>query len=225
MASSPQEVTQREFHVAIIDEQTLFLLMRRERRILSPLPWKDTSKYNRYAQNSRDTWSKNRLCDRRKARTAKFKPMKEYEKIESALHVSKCLWKDFDTLFHIEASLKATTLFKKIKIHSQRGEVIIVDEFTGRLLQGRRFSEGLHQAIEAKENVPIQENPKTLATVSLQNYFRNVQKLAGMTGTAATESEEFHKIYKTDVIVIPTHFARWSAKTIPTWFTNREGKI
>jgi len=84
-------------------------------------------------------------------------------------------------------------------------QVIIVDEFTGRLLIGRRFSEGIHQAIEAKENVPIQQESKTLATVSLQNYFRMYQKLAGMTGTAATEAEEFHKIYNLDVIVIPTH--------------------
>jgi len=73
----------------------------------------------------------------------------------------------------------------------KEGQVVIVDEFTGRMLQGRRFSEGLHQAIEAKEGVPIQQESRTLATVSLQNYFRMYQKLAGMTGTAATEAEEF----------------------------------
>src|SRR5205814_1946637 len=84
-------------------------------------------------------------------------------------------------------------------------EVILVDEFTGRLMVGRRLSEGLHQAIEAKENVPIQRESKTLATVSLQNYFRMYDHLAGMTGTAITEAEEFHKIYKLDVVVIPTH--------------------
>ena len=85
--------------------------------------------------------------------------------------------------------------------------MIIVDEFTGRLLYGRRFSEGLHQAIEAKENVSIKQESKTLATISLQNYFRMYKKLAGMTGTAATEAEEFNKIYHTDVVVIPTHLS------------------
>jgi preprotein translocase subunit SecA len=87
----------------------------------------------------------------------------------------------------------------------REGEVIIVDEFTGRLMPGRRYSEGLHQAIEAKENVPIQQESKTWATISLQNYFRMYEKLAGMTGTAATEAEEFHKIYKLDVVIVPTN--------------------
>ena len=85
------------------------------------------------------------------------------------------------------------------------GEVLIVDEFTGRVLSGRRYSEGLHQAIEAKEAVPIQRENHTLATITFQNYFRLYKKLAGMTGTALTEAEEFNKIYKLDVIVIPTH--------------------
>lgn len=84
-------------------------------------------------------------------------------------------------------------------------QVIIVDEFTGRLMFGRRWSDGLHQAVEAKEGVPIQQESKTLATISFQNYFRMYEVLSGMTGTAATEAEEFKKIYKLDVVVIPTH--------------------
>jgi preprotein translocase subunit SecA len=83
--------------------------------------------------------------------------------------------------------------------------VIIVDEHTGRLMFGRRYSEGLHQAIEAKENVNIQQESRTLATISLQNYFRMYEKLAGMTGTASTEAEEFRSIYKMDVVVVPTN--------------------
>src|SRR5690606_2649475 len=83
------------------------------------------------------------------------------------------------------------------------GEIVIVDEFTGRLLKGRRYNEGLHQAIEAKEGVEVQEESMTLATISFQNYFRLYEKLAGMTGTAATESEEFHQIYKLEVVEIP----------------------
>ncbi|MDE2588708.1 MAG: SEC-C domain-containing protein, partial [Patescibacteria group bacterium] len=123
--------------------------------------------------------------------------------------------KDFDTVYHLEAALKANTLFHKEKDYIVKdNQVILVDEFTGRLMVGRRLSEGLHQAIEAKENVPIQRESKTLATVSLQNYFRMYEKLAGMTGTAVTEAEEFNKIYKLDVVVIPTH-RQVSRKDLP----------
>ncbi|RJQ28039.1 preprotein translocase subunit SecA [Candidatus Parcubacteria bacterium] len=127
-------------------------------------------------------------------------------KIETMYGIKDIYEKDFDTVYHIEAALKARTLFSKNKDYIVReNQVILVDEFTGRLLEGRRLSEGLHQAIEAKENVAIQQESKTLATVSLQNYFRMYEKLAGMTGTAATEAEEFHKIYKLDVVTIPTN--------------------
>lgn len=85
------------------------------------------------------------------------------------------------------------------------GEIIIVDEFTGRLMYGRRFSEGLHQAIEAKEGVKVQRESQTLATITFQNYFRMYHKLAGMTGTAKTEEQEFQKIYSLDVVVVPTN--------------------
>lgn len=129
-------------------------------------------------------------------------------KIEKMYNVKDIYEKDFDTVYHIEAALKAQTLFHKDKDYIVRdGQVILVDEFTGRLMEGRRLSEGLHQAIEAKEGVQIQQESKTLATVSLQNYFRMYHKLAGMTGTAVTEAEEFHKIYKLDVVSIPTHRA------------------
>ena len=107
---------------------------------------------------------------------------------------------------YLESALKAHVLFKKDKDYVVKdGQVIIVDEFTGRLMFGRRYSEGLHQAIEAKERVKIQRESITMATITFQNYFRMYQKLAGMTGTAATEAEEFHKIYKLEVVVIPTN--------------------
>jgi preprotein translocase subunit SecA len=107
---------------------------------------------------------------------------------------------------HLLPALKAHTLFKKdVDYIVKNGEVVIVDEFTGRLMPGRRYSEGIHQAIEAKEKVRIREENQTLATVTLQNYFRMYNKLAGMTGTAATEAEEFLRIYNLDVVVIPTH--------------------
>ena len=127
-------------------------------------------------------------------------------KIEKKLGVDNLYEKDFSTLHHLEESLKAKTLFHKDKDYVVKdGEVIIVDEFTGRLMVGRRYSEGLHQAIEAKEGVAIQQESQTLATISFQNYFRMYQKLAGMTGTATTEAEEFAKIYKLEVVEIPTN--------------------
>ncbi|MDP1760347.1 MAG: preprotein translocase subunit SecA, partial [Candidatus Woesebacteria bacterium] len=107
---------------------------------------------------------------------------------------------------HLEQALKASVLFKIDKDYVVKdGEVIIVDEFTGRLMQGRRYSEGLHQAIEAKEKVKIQRESQTLATITFQNYFRMYHKLSGMTGTALTEAEEFHKIYKLETVAIPTN--------------------
>jgi len=107
---------------------------------------------------------------------------------------------------YLESALKARVLFKKDKDYVVKdGQVIIVDEFTGRLMFGRRYSEGLHQAIEAKEKVKIQRESVTLATITFQNYFRMYQKLAGMTGTAITEAEEFHKIYNLEVVVITTN--------------------
>ena len=105
----------------------------------------------------------------------------------------------------MDQALRAQTLFKRDKdyVVTNDGEVIIVDEHTGRLMQGRRYNEGLHQAIEAKEGVPVLEESMTLATISFQNYFRLYNKLSGMTGTAFTEAEEFQQIYSLDVIQIP----------------------
>ena len=110
-------------------------------------------------------------------------------------------------VYHLDQALKARALFKRDKdyVVNNDGEVIIVDEFTGRLMKGRRYSEGLHQAIEAKEHVPVRQESQTLATISFQNYFRLYDKLSGMTGTAFTEAEEFQQIYGLDVIQIPTN--------------------
>ena len=114
--------------------------------------------------------------------------------------------KHIEMLHHVNQALKAHTLFKRdVDYIVKNGEVIIVDEFTGRLMPGRRYSEGLHQALEAKENVKIENENQTLATVTFQNYFRMYDKLAGMTGTADTEAAEFKKIYDLDVMVIPTN--------------------
>ncbi len=114
--------------------------------------------------------------------------------------------KQIDALHHIQQALRAHALYKRdVDYVVNNGEVIIVDEFTGRMMPGRRWSDGLHQAVEAKENVRIERENQTLATITFQNYFRMYDKLAGMTGTAETEAEEFGKIYKLDVTVIPTN--------------------
>jgi preprotein translocase subunit SecA len=115
-------------------------------------------------------------------------------------------WENVEIIHHINQALRAHTLYKRdVEYVVKEGEVIIVDEFTGRLMPGRRWSDGLHQAVEAKEGLRIQQENQTLATITFQNYFRMYKKLAGMTGTAETEAEEFLKIYKLDVVVIPTN--------------------
>ncbi|MDC3157194.1 preprotein translocase subunit SecA, partial [Candidatus Pelagibacter bacterium] len=113
---------------------------------------------------------------------------------------------NLDLVHHVNQALKANLLFRKDTDYIIRdGKVQIIDEFTGRVLDGRRFSDGLHQAIEAKENVKVEEENQTLASITYQNYFRLYKKLAGMTGTAITEAEEFHDIYKLNVISMPTN--------------------
>ncbi|PIU36420.1 preprotein translocase subunit SecA [Candidatus Roizmanbacteria bacterium CG06_land_8_20_14_3_00_34_14] len=206
MASNPDDAVQRNYNYAIIDEADSVLIDEaRTPHIISAPNEEDTSKYYLYPKIINQLIEKSDYVIDEKLRTANLTDA-GIKKVESILNVANIYEKDFDTLFHIEAALKANALFKKDKDYIvKNNEVVIVDEFTGRLLQGRRFSEGLHQAIEAKENVTIQRESKTLATVSLQNYFRMYKKLAGMTGTASTEAEEFHKIYNVDVISIPTH--------------------
>src|SRR5256885_435389 len=132
---------------------------------------------------------------------------------EGVLHAEKLLGgielydpANMDTLHAVQQALRAHTLYKlDVEYVNNGGEIVIVDEFTGRLMPGRRWSDGLHQAVEAKERVHIREENQTLATITIQNYFRMYKKLAGMTGTADTEAPEFKKIYKLDVVVIPTH--------------------
>ncbi len=129
-------------------------------------------------------------------------------------------------LHHFNQALRAHALFKRdVEYVITDNQVLIVDEFTGRILPGRRYSDGLHQAIEAKENVEIERESQTLASITFQNFFRLYKKLAGMTGTAATESEEFHNIYKLDVISIPTNRAYDQKRYARSYFFNKKCKI
>jgi preprotein translocase subunit SecA len=132
---------------------------------------------------------------------------KGVDRLEHAFNVSNLYAvENLSLLHHIEQALKAHALFRRdVDYVVKDGEVLIVDEFTGRILPGRRYSDGLHQALEAKENVKVEKESQTLASITLQNYFRLYKKLAGMTGTAVTEAEEFYRIYNLDVVSIPTH--------------------
>ena len=130
-----------------------------------------------------------------------------WEKVERLLGIGNIADpENWDLKHHVETAIKAHALYRRdVEYVVKDGEVIIVDEFTGRLMPGRRWSDGLHQAVEAKENVKIERENQTLATVTFQNYFRMYKKLAGMTGTAETEAAEFDKIYRLEVVVIPTN--------------------
>ncbi|KKR17173.1 MAG: Protein translocase subunit SecA [Candidatus Daviesbacteria bacterium GW2011_GWC2_40_12] len=200
-----QDQSQRGHFFAVVDEVDSILIDEARTPLIISAPAQEaTEKYYEFAKII-DSLSPSDYVIDEKQRTAHLTEHGTL-KIEKMLGVDNLYEKDFSTLHHLEESLKAKTLFQKDKDYVvKNGEVIIVDEFTGRLMLGRRYSEGLHQAIEAKEGVAIQQESQTLATISFQNYFRMYQKLAGMTGTAATEAEEFNKIYKLEVIVIPTN--------------------
>lgn len=206
MVSDVSQLSQREFHYAIVDEVDSVLIDEaRTPHIISAPAQEATHKYYDYAKLVEKLTRQIDYMIDEKLRTAHLTDH-GILKVEKMLGQGNIYETDFEIVHHIEAGLKARTLFNRDRDYVVKdGQVIIVDEFTGRLLHGRRFSEGIHQAIEAKEGVAIQQESRTLATVSLQNYFRMYQKLAGMTGTAATEAEEFKKIYGLDVVMIPTH--------------------
>ncbi|MDO8657634.1 MAG: preprotein translocase subunit SecA [Candidatus Levybacteria bacterium] len=206
MAQDIGETAQQGYYYAVVDEVDSVLIDEaRTPHIISAPDESPTQKYYEYATLVDKLNSEIDYKVDEKLRTAHLTDH-GIGKIERLYGISNIYEKDFNTVYHLEAALKARTLFKKEKDYIVKdNQVILVDEFTGRLMMGRRLSEGLHQAIEAKERVPIQRESKTMATVSLQNYFRMYEKLAGMTGTAVTEAREFHKIYNLDVVVIPTN--------------------
>jgi len=206
MVGEVKEMSQRGHHFAIVDEVDSILIDEaRTPLIISAPDMEPTQKYYEFAKLvSRLNADTDYVIDE-KHRTANLTE-EGIKKVEKILGVDNLYEKDFDTIHHLENALKARALFLLDKDYIiSENQVVIVDEFTGRLMPGRRWSDGIHQAVEAKENVPIQQESKTLATISFQNYFRLYEKLAGMTGTAATEAEELQKIYKLEVLVIPTN--------------------
>ena len=206
MAADLAEMAQRPLHYAIVDEVDSILIDEARTPLIISAPSEEaTEKYYQFASLVDKLVKDTDYAIDEKVRSANLSEI-GIAKVERTLGVANLYERDFDTVHHIEEALKAKTLYHKDKDYVVRdGEVIIVDEFTGRMLPGRRYSEGLHQAIEAKEGVAIQRESRTLATISFQNLFRLYEKLAGMTGTAATSAEEFHKVYKLDVVIIPTN--------------------
>lgn len=191
---------------AIVDEADSILIDEaRTPLIISAPDSEPTSKYGEFARMVTSLGRDSDYTLDEKAKTATLTDL-GVKRIEQKLGVKNLYEESFDTIHYVENALRAQTLYQRDKEYIVRNDqVIIVDEHTGRLMYGRRFSNGLHQAIEAKENVKVQQESRTLATISLQNYFRMYQKLAGMTGTAVTEAEEFRKVYQMDVLVIPTN--------------------
>jgi preprotein translocase subunit SecA len=207
MARSREELVQRELGFAIIDEVDSILIDEARTPLIISAPDEESGKfYEQFARIVPQLAIGEDVVIDEKLRTVV--PTDEgISKIEAALG-RKGIYESGDTILahHIEQSLKAQFLFKLDKDYVVKdGEILIVDEFTGRLMPGRRYSEGLHQAIEAKEGVKVKQESKTLATITLQNYFRLYKKLSGMTGTAKTEEEEFWKIYGLEVVTIPTN--------------------
>jgi preprotein translocase subunit SecA len=207
MVGDLEECAQRKLNYAIVDEVDSILIDEaRTPLIISQPAGKSTERYQIFAKLAKKLKRDEDYKVDEKDKAVKITP-EGITKIEKSLGVENVYSaENIEDVHHIEQSLKAEALFVKDKDYVvSEGEIVIVDEFTGRMLAGRRYSEGLHQAIEAKEGVIVQSESQTLATITFQNYFRLYNKLSGMTGTAQTEAEEFAKIYKLEVTRIPTH--------------------
>jgi len=207
MVTDPSLLVQRELYYAIVDEVDSILIDEaRTPLIISGMAEDSSSYYRTFARVVPKLQPEVDYTVDEKARTAAMTEA-GVAKVEKMLGIDNLFDdRNFSLNHYLIQALKAHTLFKRDRDYVVKdGEVIIVDEFTGRLMPGRRYSDGLHQAIEAKENVKVAQESQTLASITFQNYFRMYGKLAGMTGTAATEEEEFRKIYGMDVVVIPTN--------------------
>ncbi len=218
---------QRNYEFAIVDEVDSILIDEaRTPLIISGPAAESTSLYATFAQIVPQLKKEIDYTTDEKTRTAALTDA-GITKVEQAIGVTNIYSADNILLVHhLEEALRAYSLYKKNKDYVVKdGEVVIVDEFTGRMMPGRRYSEGLHQAIEAKEGVEVRRESETLATISFQNLFRLYPRLAGMTGTAATEAEEFWKIYQLDVVAIPTHRSNQRKDTQDLIYKTEEAKL
>ena len=205
MVNDVDLLRQRELNFAIVDEVDSILIDEaRTPLIISAPAAENPDNYYTFAKIAAKLVPEDYVLDEKRRSVALTD--EGVEKVQKLLGIKNLYTPDHvRSVYHMDQALRAQTLFKRDKdyVVTNDGEVIIVDEHTGRLMQGRRYNEGLHQAIEAKEGVPVLEESMTLATISFQNYFRLYNKLSGMTGTAFTEAEEFQQIYSLDVIQIP----------------------
>lgn len=205
MVDDLELVRQRELNFAIVDEVDSILIDEaRTPLIISAPAAENPDNYYQFARVAAQLKPEDYILDEKRRSVALSD--EGVEKVQKMLGIKNLYTPEhIRSVYHMEQALRAQTLFKRDKdyVVTNDGEVIIVDEHTGRLMHGRRYNEGLHQAIEAKEGVPVQQESMTLATISFQNYFRLYDKLSGMTGTAFTEAEEFQQIYSLDVIQIP----------------------
>ena len=208
MVRETDQLRQRDLHYAIVDEVDSILIDEaRTPLIISAPATASAAAYDQFAKVVRQL-KETEHYEKDEKRRSVILTDTGVEFVEKILGI-KGLYstENLRTIYHLEQAMKAQVLFHRDKdyVVTSEGEIVIVDDFTGRLLRGRRYNEGLHQAIEAKEGVDVQEESMTLATISFQNYFRLYKKLAGMTGTAKTEEEEFHQVYKMDVVEVPTN--------------------
>ncbi|TSC96564.1 MAG: preprotein translocase, SecA subunit [Candidatus Berkelbacteria bacterium Licking1014_2] len=227
MARRVEDCVQRDLTYAIVDEVDSILIDEaRTPLIISAADAESADLYRQFAVLLAPLRPEKDFIIDEKDRAVNLTP-DGLKKIEAALKIENIYHPQYVRLVHhLEEALKAKALFQKNKDYViKEGEIIIVDEFTGRLLPGRRYSEGLHQAIEAKEGVAVKEESKTLATISFQNYFRLYDKLSGMTGTAKTEEEEFYQIYGLEVILIPTNRPMIRTDSQDRIYKNHSGKM
>ncbi len=208
MVREEAQLRQRDLHYAIVDEVDSILIDEaRTPLIISAAAAASATAYEQFAKVVRTLVKDKHYTVDEKHRSVVLTD-EGVEAVEKKLGIDNLYaTENIRNIYHLEQALKAEAVFKRDKdyVITKDGEIVIVDEFTGRLLKGRRYNEGLHQAIEAKEGVEVKEESMTLATISFQNYFRLYEKLSGMTGTAETESEEFHQIYKLDVVQVPSN--------------------
>ncbi|MCD6149339.1 preprotein translocase subunit SecA [bacterium] len=227
MAQSLEQMVQRELNFAIVDEVDSILIDEARTPLIISAPDSESTKlYQKFAQIV-PRLKENidyEIDEKMKAITLTDKGISNVEKTLGMGNIYDP--EKISYVHHLEQSLKAHALFKRERDYIVKdGQVIIVDDFTGRLMEGRRYSEGLHQAIEAKEGVAVQKESRTLATITFQNYFRMYKKLSGMTGTAITSAEEFNKVYELEVLEIPTN-EPMTRKDLPdVIYKTEEGKF
>lgn len=227
MAQHTDQYVQRDLNFALVDEVDNILIDEARTPLIISAPDEESTKlYQQFSQlvprlRENDHYN---IDEKRRAATLTDEGVTF---VESELGIDNIYAeKGIRFVHHLEQALRAHTLYHRDKDYVvQNNQVIIVDEFTGRLMEGRRYSEGLHQALEAKERVPVQQESRTLATITFQNFFRLYDHLAGMTGTAVTSAEEFEKVYNLDVAVIPTNMPMIREDKPDKIFINEKAKF